>query len=98
MADAAQPAPDLAPDTQLALARHWQDRNLRWNGAGTEEACLIGPAAAPPTGRAQRKREAQPLGGYSVRGLHALLAAMIARYRERCDPAFAAQSPRDLMA
>jgi hypothetical protein len=98
MADAARPVPGLMPDTQLALARHWQDRNLEWDGAGTEEACLIGPAAAPPTGRAQRKRAAQPLGGYSVRGLHALLAAMIERYRERCDPAFAAQSPRDLMA
>ena len=63
-----------------------------------EDACLIGPATAPPTGRARRKRAAQPLGGYSVRGLHALLAAMLERYRKRCDPAFAARSPRDLMA
>ncbi|WP_373375860.1 phage integrase family protein [Cupriavidus nantongensis] len=88
----------LAPATRTALARHWEDRNLQWDGPGMEDACLIGPATAPPTGRARRKRAAQPLGGYSVRGLHALLAAMLERYRKRCDPAFAARSPRDLLA
>lgn len=88
----------LAAGTQRALARHWHDRNLQWEGPGTEAACLIGPPGAPPTSRAQRKRAAQPLGGYSVRGLHALLAAMLERYRRACDPAFAARSPRDLLA
>ncbi|SPA55131.1 phage integrase family protein [Cupriavidus taiwanensis] len=92
------PGNGLAPATRTALARHWQDRNLQWEGPGMADACLIGPATAPPTGRARRKRAAQPLGGYSVRGLHALLSAMLERYRKRCDPAFAARSPRDLMA
>ncbi|WP_265921669.1 phage integrase family protein [Cupriavidus nantongensis] len=96
--DASRPGRGLAPATRLALARHWQDRNLEWEGPGMEDACLIGPATAPPTGRARRKRAAQPLGGYSVRGLHALLAATLERYRKRGDPAFAARSPRDLMA
>ncbi|SOZ09274.1 phage integrase family protein [Cupriavidus taiwanensis] len=93
-----RPGDTLAPATQSALARHWQDRQLQWDGPGMEDACLIGPATAPPTGRARRKRAAQPLAGYSVRGLHALLAATLERYRKRCDPAFAARSPRDLMA
>ncbi|SPK76359.1 putative integrase/recombinase (plasmid) [Cupriavidus taiwanensis] len=96
--DAPGPRGGLAPATQLALARHWHDRDLQWDGPGMEDVCLIGPATAPPTGRARRKRAVQPLGGYSVRGLHALLAATLARYRERCDPAFAARSPRDLIA
>ncbi|SOY69590.1 putative integrase/recombinase [Cupriavidus taiwanensis] len=96
--DGPGPGCGLAPATRMALARHWQDRDLQWDGPGMEDACLIGPATAPPTGRARRKRAAQPLGGYSVRGLHALLAATLARYRERCDPAFAARSPRDLIA
>ncbi|UDM52265.1 phage integrase family protein [Cupriavidus sp. MP-37] len=96
--DASRPGIGLAPATRMALARHWQDRQLQWEGPGMENACLIGPATAPPTGRARRKRAAQPLGGYSVRGLHALLAATLERYRKRCDPAFAARSPRDLMA
>ena len=95
---ASHPSLGLAPATRLALARHWQDRQLQWQSPGMEDACLIGPATAPPTGRARRKRTAQPLGGYSVRGLHALLAAILERYRKRCDPAFAARSPRDLMA
>ncbi|WP_427307712.1 phage integrase family protein [Cupriavidus sp. H39] len=97
-ADASSPAISLAPATRFALVRHWQDRQLQWDGPGMEDACLIGPAAAPPTGRARRKRAAQPLGGYSVRGLHALLASTLERYRKRCDPAFPARSPRDLMA
>ncbi|AQV96182.1 integrase [Cupriavidus necator] len=98
-ADAANhPSGVLAPGTQRALALHWHDRNLQWDGSGTEEVCLIGPPATPSTGRAQRKHAAQPLGGYSVRGLHALLAAMLERYGQACDPAFAARSPRDLLA
>ncbi|MBB2920244.1 phage integrase family protein [Cupriavidus alkaliphilus] len=96
--DASHPMSGLAPATRLALARHWQDRHLQWEAPGMEDACLIGPATAPPTGRARRKRAAQPLGGYSLRGLHALLATTLERYRKHCDPAFAARSPRDLMA
>ncbi|WP_432261507.1 phage integrase family protein [Cupriavidus sp. TMH.W2] len=95
---ASHPSDVLASGTLRALALHWHDRDLPWDGSGTEEACLIGPPAAPPTSRARRKRAALPLGGYSVRGLHALLAAMVERYREACDPAFAARSPRDLLA
>jgi hypothetical protein len=97
-AAAADKAQRLAPATQRALARHWHDRKLQWDGVGTDDACLIGPPAAPPTGRAQRKHASQPHGGYSVRGLHALFSAMLGRYRKRCDPAFAARSPRDLLA
>ena len=41
---------------------------------------------------------ARPHDGYSVRGLHALLSAMLERYREMRDPDFAARSPRDLLA
>lgn len=91
-------SPGFSPATQDALARHWRDRNLQWDGAGTEDACLIGPPAAPPTRRAQRKLAALPQAGYSVRGLHALLSSMLARYRESGDPELAARSPRDLLA
>ncbi|KWR89010.1 integrase [Cupriavidus sp. IDO] len=88
----------LGTETRHALIRHWNDRNLRWDDAGTEDASLIGPPCAPPTARARRKQAARPRDGYSVRGLHALLAAMLERYREMRDPDFAARSPRDLLA
>jgi hypothetical protein len=90
--------PGFGPATQHALARHWRDRNLQWDGAGTEDASLIAPPAAPPTRRAQRKLAALPQAGYSVRGLHALLSSMLERYRKTCDPEFGARSPRDLLA
>lgn len=90
--------PGFGPATQHALARHWRDRNLQWDGAGTEDASLIAPPAAPPTRRAQHKLAALPQAGYSVRGLHALLSSMLERYRKTCDPEFGARSPRDLLA
>ncbi|WP_316155571.1 phage integrase family protein [Cupriavidus sp. BIC8F] len=90
--------PGFGATTQHALVRHWHDRNLQWDGAGTEDASLIGPPAPPPTRRAQRKLAALPQAGYSVRGLHALLSSMLERYRKTCDQEFGARSPRDLLA
>lgn len=84
-------------DTALAtLRRHWQDRGLDLDAPAAVDAPLLGPPAAPPTRRAQRKLASTPHPPYSVRGLHALLSVAIARYR-RLDSTFPARSPRDLV-
>lgn len=84
------------------LRRHWHDRHLDLDAAlapdsGLGDVPLLGPPRSPPTRRAQRKREADKYPPYSVRGLHALLAAAIAHYREQEDGAFPVHSPRDLI-
>ncbi|WP_064737424.1 phage integrase family protein [Cupriavidus sp. amp6] len=84
-------------DTALAaLRRHWQDRGLDLDAPAAADVPLLGPPAAPPTRRAQRKLASTAYPPYSVRGLHALLSAAITRYR-RLDAAFPARSPRDLI-
>ncbi|MCY1519777.1 Phage integrase protein [compost metagenome] len=93
-----------APDDRLALShtalaalrRHWHDRGLDLDVPAAADVPLLGPPAAPPTRRAQRKLASTPHPPYSVRGLHALLAAVITRYR-KLDVAFPAWSPRDLV-
>ncbi|WP_354685368.1 phage integrase family protein [Cupriavidus necator] len=90
-------------DTALAaLRQHWHDRGLALDSAlsgdaGLQAVPLLGPPRSPPTRRARRKRDASPHPPYSVRGLHALLSAAIARYRAQQDENFAVRSPRDLM-
>ncbi|MFJ4291625.1 phage integrase family protein [Cupriavidus sp. NPDC089707] len=79
-----------------ALRRHWQDRGLDLDAPATADVPLLGPPAAPPTRRAQRKLASTTYPPYSVRGLHALLSAAITRYH-RLDAAFPVWSPRDLV-
>ncbi|MGO4574429.1 phage integrase family protein [Cupriavidus sp. 2TAF22] len=86
----------LDDPARAALARHWQDRGLDWEGQAGRPVALVGPPRLPPTGRAQRKADSSPGAGYSVRGLHALLSQAIERYRAEVDGEFAARSPRDL--
>ncbi|MBP0623522.1 integrase [Cupriavidus sp. LEh25] len=86
----------LSETALAALRRHWQDRGLDLVVPAAADVPLLGPPAAPPTRRAQRKLASMHYPPYSVRGLHALLSAAITRYRE-LDPAFPAWSPRDLV-
>lgn len=96
--------PDAALGTLLlrSLHNHWQDRGLAIarNGGpvGKDVGAipLLAPPAPPPTGHARRKATTAPHAGYSVRGLHALLSTVLARYRESCDPHFPARTPREL--
>lgn len=84
-------------DTALAaLRRHWQDRALDLDMPAMADVPLLGPPVAPPTRRAQRKLASMTHPPYSVRGLHALLSAVITRYR-RLDASFPACTPRDLV-
>ncbi|GLC90653.1 hypothetical protein Tamer19_00610 [Cupriavidus sp. TA19] len=86
----------LSDSALAALRRHWQDRGLDLDAPAAVDVPLLGPPAAPPTRRAQRKLASTPHPPYSVRGLHALLSMAITRYR-RLDAAFPVRSPRDLV-
>ncbi|MEM5429539.1 phage integrase family protein [Cupriavidus oxalaticus] len=96
----AEEAPDdrvaLSGTALAALRRHWQDRGLDLEAPAAADVPLLGPPAAPPTRRAQSKLASMSHPPYSVRGLHALLSAVITRYRKR-DATFPAWSPRDLV-
>ena len=85
------------PDWRPALLRHLADRGLRPDTPGVESLPLLAPPSAAPTPRAQRKRATALSAGYSPRGLHALLATMLQRYRESVDGDFPARTPRDLL-
>jgi len=85
------------PAWRPALLRHLADRGLSPDTPGLECLPLLAPPSAPPTARAQRKLATAPSAGYSPRGLHALLAAMLQRYRESVDGDFPARTPRDLL-
>lgn len=92
----------ISDAAMAALRSHWHDRGLALDAAlagdpGLENVPLLGPPSSPPTRRARRKREASQHPPYSVRGLHALLSAAIARYRAQHDKDFPVRSPRDLV-
>lgn len=85
------------PDLRPALLRHLSDRKVPPGTPETRGLPLLSPPAAVPTPQARRRREAAPCIGYSVRGLHALIATMLRRYREGQDPACRLLRPSHLV-
>jgi integrase/recombinase XerC len=77
----------------VALSRHWADRGLTWDAASHPGAPLLAPPVMPNTGRARRKQDRGGATGYSVRGLHMLVSAAVARYRAEENPGFPLLAP-----
>ncbi|PLP98205.1 phage integrase family protein [Cupriavidus pauculus] len=89
---------ELGAEVWHALAMHWRDRGIEWEGhvsGGIADAALLAPIGFPETKRGRAKRS-EKSAGYSASGLDRLLRSSWRRFAAVHDDVSAGFTPRQL--